>query len=214
MREQVVVVGASGFGRETLDTLGAMIAVGSQISITGVIDDLPSEANLARIEARGVEHLGTLDDWLASGQDAKFLLAIGAPAIRRKLVDKLEAAGRHPFTAVHPTAILGARTVLEAGAIVSAGAILSTNVHLGRHVHVNPGVVIGHDSVAEDFVSINPAAVISGEVHLESGVLVGAAATVLQHLRVASSSTVGAGAVVTKNVPPNVVVKGVPGAWG
>lgn len=43
--------------------------------------------------------------------------------------------------------------------------------------------------------------------------LVGAAATILQGLAIGERSVIAAGAVVTKDVPPAVVVNGVPGAW-
>lgn len=212
--ERVVVVGASGFGREALDVLEAMIASGEPVQIIGVLDDGPSELNLSRLADRGISYLGTVDWWLANGdRDARFVLGIGSPAIRRRLVGILEDAGMRPFTAVHPTASFGARTQLMDGVVVCAGAVVSTNVRLGRYVYVNPNATIGHDAVLCDYVSINPNATISGEVQIDEQTLVGASATVLQNLSVGERTVIGAGAVVTKNVPSDVVVKGVPGVW-
>lgn len=212
--ERVVVVGASGFGRECLDVLEAMIDAGADIEILGVLDDAPSEVNLGRLDHRGVKYLGRVDDWLAAGvQGARFVLGIGAPAVRKSLACHLEAAGHRAFTAIHPSATFGARTAMAAGVVVCAGAAVSNNVTLGRHVHINPNATIGHDSYLQDYVSVNPAATISGDVLVESLTLVGAGAILLQGLRVGASSTVGAGCVVTKNVPASVVVKGVPGVW-
>lgn len=214
MRERVVVIGASGFGRECLDVLDALVAAGEDLEVLGVVDDIPSETNLGRLADRGVAYLGTRADWLATGPvGVRYVLGIGSPQIRRRLVADLDAAGVRPFTAVHPSATFGARTTLAEGVVVCAGATISNNVRLGRHVHVNPNATIGHDADLRDFVSINPAAVISGEVIVGEETLVGAAATVLQGLTVGERSLIGAGAVVTKNVPPDVVVTGVPGRW-
>ncbi|HHU39305.1 MAG TPA: acetyltransferase, partial [Propionibacterium sp.] len=37
MTQQVVVVGASGFGRECLDVLDAMVAAGADLTVLGVV---------------------------------------------------------------------------------------------------------------------------------------------------------------------------------
>jgi sugar O-acyltransferase (sialic acid O-acetyltransferase NeuD family) len=214
MTTPVVVVGAAGFGRETLDVLEAMIAAGADLEIVGVLDDGIAEADRQRLAERGAHYLGTRAGWLpAAPAGLSYLLGIGDPGIRRRLAAELEAAGLRPFTAVHPSANFGARTTVAEGAVVCAGAAISNNVRLGRHVQVNPNATIGHDADLRDFVSVNPAAVISGAVVLDEGTLVGAAATVLQNLTVGGGSVVGAGAVVTRDVPPGVVVVGVPGRW-
>lgn len=212
--ELVVVIGASGFGRECLDVLDAMAAAGAQIKIAGVLDDSPSPANLRRLSDRGVPYLGTLDEWDARAhRHHRYVLGVGSPHVRHALADKLESAGMTPFTAVHPSATRGWGSVFDDGVVVCAGVTISTNVKLGRHVHVNPNATIGHDSVLREFVSVNPAAVVSGEVVVEAETLIGASATVLQQLSIGQRTVIGAGAVVTKDVPPGVVVTGVPGVW-
>ncbi|MBB1494631.1 NeuD/PglB/VioB family sugar acetyltransferase [Propioniciclava sp. MC1595] len=214
MTQQVVVVGASGFGRESLDVLEAMVAAGADLEVLGVVDDAITSANRARLADRGVAFLGTRTEWLATAPGAvAYVLGIGAPGVRRRLVAELDAVGLRPFTAVHPSATFGARTTLAEGVVVCAGVAVSNNVKLGRHVHVNPNATIGHDADLRDFVSINPAAVISGEVVVGEGTLVGAAATVLQNLTVGEQVVVGAGGVVTKSVPSGVVAVGVPARW-
>ena len=213
-RERVVVIGASGFGRECLDVLEAMVAAGSELQVLGVIDDEPSPTNLKRLAARGVPHLGTLDDFLAGDRTVRYVLGIGHPATRRALVERLDAVGAAPRAAIHPFAVVGSAPAFDEGVVVCSGAVISTNVRLGRHVHVNPNATIGHDAQLGDFVSVNPGAVISGDVSLGLGTLVGASATILQGLLVGDDVVVGAGAVVTRDVPAYVTVTGVPGSWG
>lgn len=212
--DQIVVVGAAGFGRESLDVIEAMKENGAFIEVLGVVDDAPSAVNLQRLADRKVPYLGTIEEWLATDTtDLRYVLGIGNPVIRRRLAERLENAGLSPFSAIHPSVIIGSRSNFGLGVVVCAGVVISTNVRLGRYVHINPNATIGHDAVLQDFVSVNPAAVISGEVSLQEEVLVGAAALVLQQLNVGKGTVVGAAALVTKNVPRDVVVKGVPGGW-
>ena len=210
-RVRLVVVGASGFGRESLDVVEAMVAADEPLELVGVVDDGPAPRNLERLSARGVRYLGTIDDWLgAPSLASRYVLGIGEPATRRRLVARLDAAGVRPLSVVHPSATFGARSHVGEGTVVCAGAAVSTNVRFGRHVHVNPNATIGHDAVLEDFVSVNPSAVVSGEVRVGAGTLVGANATILQSLSVGEDAVVGAGAVVTRDSPDGVVAVGVP----
>ena len=214
MTPAVTVIGASGFGREALDVLEAMRHAGADLTISGVIDDNPSEVNLDRLRDREISYLGGLENWLGHGVTGRpFVVGIGNPAIRERLAARIEGAGAVPFTAIHPSATIGSRSSFSPGSVVCAGVAISTNVQLGRHVHVNPNATVGHDSILEDYVSLNPGSIISGEVLVGKRTLVGAGATVLQQLNVGPGSLIGAGAVVTKSVPASVVVKGVPGRW-
>lgn len=209
--DSLVVIGAGGFGRETLDVVEAVAARGHRQYRVGVLDDSPRDADLERLRERGATYLGTIDSWAARAEpEDQYVLAIGAPVVRRMIAERLRHHGRPADPFVHPAASVGSMVELGPGSIVCAGAQISTNVRSGIHTHVNPGAIIGHDCELGDFVSVNPGAVVSGGVLVSDGVLIGAAATVLQGLTVGSASTIGAAACVTKNVAPGAVVKGVP----
>lgn len=211
---KVVVIGASGFGRETLDVLDAMHEEFRNIEVLGVLDDSPSTSNLRRLSERRVTYLGSVNDFLKNPiADTRFVVGIGKPAIRQEIQARFVESGRLPFTAIHPNYVIGEETTVGLGSVICAGAVLSTNVTTGESVHVNPSATIGHDSVLEDYVSVNPGAVVSGEVTLGRLSLTGAGAIVLQGLNVGARVTVGAGSVVTKDVPPGMTVMGVPGRW-
>ncbi|WP_431218689.1 acetyltransferase [Leifsonia xyli] len=166
----VVVIGAGGFGREALDVLeAAERADPGRFTILGVVDDAPSDAALARLADRSIPYLGALDDWLASAPDAGYVIGVGSPAARERIELRLEAAGPHPVTVVHPQAVIGSRVRIGEGSVICGGVQVSTNVGLGRAVHLNPGAVIGHDAELSDFVSVNPGAIVSGEVRVGRG---------------------------------------------
>lgn len=212
MRRELYIVGAGGFGRETADVVEAAARVadpGEGWAIAGVFDDAPSVVNLSRLTDRGLAFLGPVPE-TPPHPGAAVVVAIGAPAVRQRLVSRLESTGWTFPTIAHPGAAIGSRVVLEEGVVICGGVQISTNVRVGRHVHVNPNATLGHDSVLDEYVSVNPAAVISGEVHVQSRALVGAAATVLQGLTISPDALIGASACVTRNVSSGVIVKGVP----
>ncbi|GAB3043084.1 NeuD/PglB/VioB family sugar acetyltransferase [Sediminivirga luteola] len=211
MAAELVVIGAGGFGRETLDVIEAVNAAGERLfEVVGVVDDNPSGMNIERLHARGYEHLGGVEEVLRSRAPGAYVLGVGSPNAKQTLAGVFDSTGWEPTTVVHPTATIGTQTVLDAGTVVCAGVQLSTNVRLGKHVHLNPGVIIGHDAILDDFVSVNPGAIVSGEVKVGSGVLVGAGAVVLQRLTIGTGTVIGAAACVTRTPVPGHTIVGVP----
>lgn len=212
MPEDIIVIGAGGFGRETLDVIEAINAAAPEPvwNVLGVVDDGPAEIQVERLRARGVALLGSLETLRDQGEGCWFVIGIGSPTVKARIAERVSTWGVRPATLVHPAAAVGTQTEIARGAVVCGGAQLSTNLRLGEHVHVNPGAMIGHDSVLDDFVSVNPGAIVSGEVRVRRETLIGAGATVLQGLEVGERSRVGAAACVTKNVDAGATVVGVP----
>lgn len=212
MSTELVVVGAGGFGRQTLDVIEALnrAADAPVFDVLGVVDTNPSDLNRERLEHRGVPYLGTVAEWLAFDYAALYIIGIGDPVARQRLDRAFLAAGRAAATAVHPSASIGSQAAIGDGTVVCGGTQVSTNVRLGRHVHLNPNVAIGHDAVLHDFVSVNPGAIVSGDVEVGERTLIGAGAVILQGLVVGSDAVVGASACVVRHVFGDTVVKGVP----
>jgi sugar O-acyltransferase (sialic acid O-acetyltransferase NeuD family) len=207
MRE-LIILGAGGFARETLDVVEALNAVSPAFDVLGFADDAPSPLALTRVAERGHRHLGAIDAALAAHPASFFVIAVGSPEHRAAIAARV--GSDRAATLVHPSASIGSRASIGAGAVICAGVLVSTNVRIGRHAHLNPGAIVGHDSVLGDSVSLNPGAVVSGDVRIEERVLIGAKSVVLQGLEIGADVTVGAAACVTKDAPPRVTLVGVP----
>jgi len=93
--------------------------------------------------------------------------------------------------------------------IIGEGAILDgrDNLFIGNHVAFATGVMVynsQHD-IRDPFFKA-----VSKPVHIEDYVFVGPNAIILPGVRVGKGAVIGAGAVVTRDVPPGVIVGGVP----
>lgn len=146
---------------------------------------------------------------------AEFVAAVGDPSTRAAMARRAEEAGFVPASLVHAGVARSRWVEIGDGSVVCAGSILTTNIRLGRHVQINLDCTIGHDAVLEDFATLAPGVHVSGCVVLARGCYVGTGASIINGsphapLVVGAGATVGAGAVVTRSVPPNVTVVGVP----
>ena len=97
-------------------------------------------------------------------------------------------------------AILNIGAVVGAGTMIDMGAVLGGRAIVGRHSHIGAGTVLA--GVVEP-PSAKP-------VTIGDNVLIGANAVVIEGVNVGNGAVVAAGAVVTKDVPENAVVAGVP----
>lgn len=205
----LVIVGAGGHGRETLDIVEAINAVDPTWNVLGLADDaeLSDEAN-RRLERRGVRLMG--DTEAAIGSSARYVLAIGSSQIRAKL-DKAFTDGDCPAaTLIHPLASVASDNRVGAGVLLAAGARVTTNVTLGRHVHLNVNAVVSHDCTVGDYSTLSPGVFLNGEVTVGKRVFLGTGAIVTPGVTVGDDAVVGAGAVVIRDVLPGERVVGVP----
>ncbi|GAA8846873.1 acetyltransferase [Helicobacter pylori] len=212
MPEDLIIIGAGGFGREVADVAAAVNSVldGPRWRLLGLVDDAPSPDNLARLAARGLPHLGGLSSVLEGSARPRYVVGVGGPVARASIADRLDAAGFEAATLVHPAATLGSQVSVGPGSVLCAGTRLTTNIRLGRHVHLNLNSTVGHETTIGNFVSVNPLGSISGDCTIEDGVLIGVGASVLNGVAVGAGATVGGGACVVRDVAAGVTVVGVP----
>jgi sugar O-acyltransferase (sialic acid O-acetyltransferase NeuD family) len=191
------IIGAGGFGRETLDA-----CLAADVAVTAFAD--------GRVDGQPTRGLPTCSlDQLPTGVD--IVVAIADPSARRRLGDTLTASReRRLRTVVHPRAGLGPETAIGRGSVILANAHVSSSCRMGSQVHINYNATVGHDARFDDDVTVLPGANVAGNTHLERGVTIGSNACVLQGLHIGEEATIGAGAVVTRDVASGTTVVGIP----
>lgn len=205
---RIVIVGAGGFGRETLDIFEEINTKEKKWDIHGFVDDDPK---ISGTLIRGYPVLGNVN-WLIENveNDLKAVIAIGDNKARKIVVEKLKNAGMSFCTIIHPSVIITPHVTIGEGGIICAGSILTNNIKLGEHVIVNLDCTIGHDTIIENFVNLSPGIHVSGNNTFREGVFVGTGAVTIQGVTIGEWSVVGAGAVVIKDITPRVVAVGIP----
>ncbi|MDX2285361.1 MAG: acetyltransferase [Bacteroidia bacterium] len=142
--------------------------------------------------------------------DTAFAIALGSPALRRRLAPAYEQAGLRPAALVHPSARAGWDVSVGAGTLICAGVTLTTSIRIGQHVLINLHCTVGHDAEIGDFAALAPGVHLSGGVRIGAGAELGTGAVVLPGIEVGENAVVGAGAVVTRPVPPGEIWTGIP----
>ena len=205
----LVIVGAGGHGRETLDIVEAINAVEPTWNFLGFIDQGSGVAH--RLERRGVAIIGA--DAADVPPGAMYVIGIGSSDVRARIDAEFSAAGLEAASLIHPTATVASDNRLGDGVLVAAGGRVTTNVTLGRHVHLNVNAVVSHDCVVGDHATLSPGVHLNGEVTVADLAFFGTGAIVTPQRSVGEGAQIGAGAVVIHDVPAGVTAVGVPAAW-
>ncbi len=140
-----------------------------------------------------------------------FVCGIASSFHRRQYVNTAQARFQPPWWALrHPSASISETAKTGEGCVFSRLVAVASNTKLGRHCFLNRGVLLGHDCTVGDFVTFSPGANVAGCCDIGDGAYIAMGAIVVDRTVIGENAFVAAGAVVTKDVPPNTAVRGVP----
>lgn len=115
---------------------------------------------------------------------------------------------------------VGTFVEIQKGASIGKNCKISSHTFICEGVHIGDGVFVGHNvtfindkyprsvnfdgsmQTEDDWELV--------ETYVKKGASIGSSSTIMCGITIGENSIVGAGAVVTKDVPPNTVVAGVP----
>jgi sugar O-acyltransferase (sialic acid O-acetyltransferase NeuD family) len=204
VKNKVFILGAGGMARETFDVY---IDLGREREVLGFLEENCKREGML-LSGKPIYDITRLDQTT----ETKRPLLIGAigSTKRRHLIENLETKGYKFDTVIHPQSIYSRFVKFGEDVVVAPGVILTCQIEIDRHVILNFGASVGHDARIGSYTTVSPGARIMGGVTIGEEVFVGANATILDHVSVDDRAIIAAGAVVTRDVPEQTMVAGVP----
>lgn len=202
MAKPVIVLGGGGHAKVVVDALKL-----SDIDIIGVSD---KNFKVGESIFSDLTILGGDESVLNySKEEVELVNGLGSfPGynLRTELFQFFSEKGYRYQTVVHPTAIVSGDILLHQGVQVMAGAVIQPGTVVGLNSIINSRASVDHDCVIGDNCHIAPGAILSGNVKLGDSVHIGTGAVVIQSIDIEKKAVVGAGAIVTSNIPKNSIV--------
>ena len=208
IENHLIIIGAGGLGREVAWLVERINHQSPTWNLLGFVDDNPK---LHHTIVNGHPVLGSCEA-LATYQDVYAVCAVGAPKVRRRIIERIKtiSPSRKYATLLDPTVEKSDTVTIGEGSIVCAHSILTVNIHIGDHVIVNLDCKIGHDAVVDDFATVHPSVNISGDVHVGEGAEIGTGTRIIQRTTIGRNAVVGIGSVVVDDIPGDCVAVGCP----
>lgn len=206
----MLIIGAKGFAKEVLE----VCFQNNDIENLAFYDDVNVHVGEMLFNQFPIlNSIGEAKNYFDS-VDKRFTVGIGNPRLRKRMVEQFAEIGGVLTSSISDSAQIGNFDVtIGIGANILSGAKISNSVKIGQCSIVYYNSIITHDVIIGDFVEISPGATILGRAQIENNCQIGAGAVILPDIIIGENAIIGAGAVVTKNIPENSVVVGVPGKW-
>lgn len=206
--KDLIIIGASGFGREVAWLVERINSKKKTWNLLGYIDDSEEMQNKT-INSYPV--IGTIDD-VYKFPDTFFVVAIGSASTRERVVDRISAQVPNIKFGIliDPSVEMSDSVIIGEGSIVCAHSIITVNITIGKHVIVNLDCTIGHDAVLNDFVTVYPGVNISGNTDIGYASELGTGMQIIQGKKIGERSIVGACAVVIRDIPEKCTAVGSP----
>lgn len=203
----MLIVGAKGFAKEVLEVLHQLNQLEHLVFYDDVNEDVPAflyeKFPILRTKEAAAYYFKTVDN--------RFTIGIGNPVLRKRLAIEFEAMGGVFTSTISPFAQIGhyGNSIGE-GCNIMTGTVITNDITLGKGVLINLNCTVGHDSVIGNYVELSPGVHVSGNCTIGDYSAIGTNATLLPKITIGLNVIIGAGSVVTKDVPDNCLVVGIP----
>lgn len=196
----MVIVGASGHAKEVFDSC-------QNTENLHFFDNVTGYENPVLFDKKIIQ---SFEELLEVETQKEFILGLGNVLHRYNLFQKFVSLGFNPNTIIAKNAQVSTSANLGEGLNIMSFVFIGPDSKIGKGSLINSHVSVHHDVSIGDFVEVSPGAKLLGNCSIGSFSTIGTNATILPKIKIGNNVIVAAGAVVTKDIPDNCMVAGVP----
>ncbi|HDS05660.1 MAG TPA: hypothetical protein ENN95_01335 [Deltaproteobacteria bacterium] len=209
--KQVIILGGGGFALEVLDNIDAINRItAADIEPIGFVYEDADKDKGKLLRNTDIPVLGDISCLREYDLDKIHLVAaIARPAWKRKMVEEAKKIGAKFTSIIHPTTTISKRAKIGEGAVMMKYVNIQSGTVVGDFFSADDFAGFGHNMIIGDFVHACPRVGTEGGAVIGNDVYVGIRATILSH-NIGEGAIIGACALITRDVPPNMLAKGIP----
>lgn len=200
------IYGGSGLGREVLELAKQINELRKEWEQIVFIDDVITEETINGIKKYSYEEFKKF----YSANDTRFTIALGEPALKNMLYEKVLRDGYEPETLIHPSVYIPDTAMIGKGVTICANSFVSCNTEIFDNVCLQPFCLIGHDSKIENSCVVSAFSVVCGHCVIGESTFIGVHSSIKENCTVGAKSIIGMGAMVFKDIPDGVIAMGNP----
>lgn len=202
----IIILGAGGFGREILSWVPECFPAGDY-RLKGYLDQDPGRLDGFDVP---VPVLAAPGDYQVQPED-HFLVAVGDPAAKERVVEPILAQGGQFLTMVHPSAVVASNASIGVGVVLYPFVGVSSLAVLRDFTHLNFYASVGHDVEIGAYSTLSPYATVNGMCSIGRSVFMGTHTSVAVGATVGDRTKISSNSCVMKSVGADQFVFGVPG---
>lgn len=196
----MVIVGASGHAKEIFDICADI----ENLCFFDNVSDIKIPLLFDRKIIQSFEELQKVVT------KKEFILGLGGVLNRYNLYQKFTDLGYNPNSIIAKNAQVSSSALLSEGLNIMSFVFIGPDSKIGKGSLINVQAAVHHDVEIGAFVEVSPGAKILGNSSIGTFSTIGTNATILPKIKIGKNVIIAAGSVVTKDVPDNCMVAGIP----